>query len=439
MTGRADAPRPGGQGDGGQGNGGQGRDDARARRVPDCRRLAVYMACLGLSFALLLAAGGRGGAGAGGIVFWACAGFAVFGMIVGALAPAMGGGRAGGDLAGPQFTGPQLAGLQLALGRVPEAAAVVAGGLALAGAAGGAPAAWPSMLVLLFAGRVLVEIADLRLWLAWRAPLRPHPAASVQSTGAALAFGGFLALAFEQAAALAMALPGAWALWPSAGDGAPTAAGVAVDALLGDTIVHRALIYLFLVVVAFVADAWRLHRRERAALADLGRLLALSGFSAGSDARPGAGAAALPAALARLAEVHPGSRALLACRTINDETDAAGRAAFRAVTDFHLASRRFIKTLVPLLPLLGFVGTVIGLSITLGELPRDTADGARAAADISASLGGLAIKFQTTLLGLAGGMVASTGLNALEKAETELAAECALVVAAALGPAGPPA
>lgn len=377
--------------------------------APDCHRLSIYMACLGLSFVLLLAAGGP--PGSGGIVFWVFAGFAACGMIVGGLAPAVGRGREH-DLAGPH----------MAVGQLPQAAAAVAAVLALVAAADGTSPAWPSVLVLLFAGRVQVEIADLRLWLAWRAPLRRHPPASVQSVTAALAFGGFLALAFERAAALAARGPA------PRGEGAPTAASVTVDALLGDTPVHRVLIYLFFVVVAFVVDAWRLHRRDRAALAALGRLLE----GAGEQER-GAGLT-LPAALERLAFFHPGSRALLACRTIADGDDTAGLAAFRAVTDFHLASRRFVRSIVPLLPLLGFVGTVIGLSITLGELPRNTGDGGRAAADISASLGGLAIKFQTTLLGLVGGMAASTALNTLEKAETELMAECALVVAATASP-----
>lgn len=397
-----------------------GDDNARhgpALPGPDCQRLSIYMVCLGVSFGLMLVAGGRNGAPVpgnifavplqgGGLVFWVLAGFAALGMAVGALAPAIG----GADLAGPR----------LALGRLPHGAAVVAAGLALLGAAGGGGPAWPSVLVLLFAGRVLMEIADLRLWLAWQAPLRRHPPASVQSVAAALTFGGFLTLVFEQAIALAIRTPGLRAAFTQgAGEGGPTSASIAVDALLGDTPVHRALIFLFFVVAALIADAWRLHLRDRAALVALGALLP----------RPSA-AGALAHGVARLAPAYPGSRALLACRTIADETDAAGHAAFRAASDFHLASRRLVRSIVPLLPLLGFVGTVIGLSITLGELPRSTADGARAAADISASLGGLAIKFQTTLLGLVGGMVASTALNALEKAETELAAECALVVAA---------
>lgn len=48
--------------------------------------------------------------------------------------------------------------------------------------------------------------------------------------------------------------------------------------------------------------------------------------------------------------------------------------------------------------------------------------------DISASLAGLAVKFETTLLGLMASMISSLALNFLEKREAELAAACLLVV-----------
>lgn len=396
------------------------------QRMPNRHRQSLYMACLGLSFALLLVAVGRregvlGMSAHGGIVFWAVTGFAAFGIIVGALGPSIGDGAAREGHAGSR----------LAAGWLVQSAVAVAAGLALVTAMDGGSPTWPSVLVLLFAGRALMEVAELRLWLAWQMPLQRHAPSSVQSVGAALAFGGFLFIVFEQLAASTLRASGASEmLAPGVAGDVPTATSIAIDALLGETPVHRALIYLFFVVMAFIADAWRLYRRDRAALAALGRLLAQPEYSRKS--MENASGPTWSFAWDALASLHPGSRSLLACRTIANDADAAGQAAFRAVTDFHLASRRFIRSIVPLLPLLGFVGTVIGLSITLGELPRDTGNGARAAADISASLGGLAIKFQTTLLGLAGGMVASTALNALEKAETELMAECALLVSATL-------
>ena len=96
-----------------------------------------------------------------------------------------------------------------------------------------------------------------------------------------------------------------------------------------------------------------------------------------------------------------------------------------AMAAFHNASRRFVRGLVTLLPLLGFLGTVIGLSIALAELPRGVGAG-RGAFDIGGSLAGLAIKFETTLLGLMGGMIASSRSQCLRKVESELAADCEL-------------
>jgi biopolymer transport protein ExbB/TolQ len=98
---------------------------------------------------------------------------------------------------------------------------------------------------------------------------------------------------------------------------------------------------------------------------------------------------------------------------------------------FHQASRQFVRTLLPFLPLLGFLGTVIGLATAMGELPRGAGEQAARSFDVSASLAGLAIKFETTLLGLIASMIASFSLNMLEKRESELAAECILAVEAA--------
>jgi biopolymer transport protein ExbB/TolQ len=90
-----------------------------------------------------------------------------------------------------------------------------------------------------------------------------------------------------------------------------------------------------------------------------------------------------------------------------------------------------VRSLLPLLPLLGFLGTVIGLATAIGELPRGLTDGTGQGFDISASLAGLAVKFETTLLGLMASMISSLALNYLEKREAELAAECMLIVGSA--------
>ena len=86
------------------------------------------------------------------------------------------------------------------------------------------------------------------------------------------------------------------------------------------------------------------------------------------------------------------------------------------------------------LPLLGFLGTVIGLATSIAELPASLSDAPGRGFDISGSLAGLAIKFETTLLGLLASMTAALALNLLEKRETELSAECLRSVEAALAP-----
>ncbi|MGI6244216.1 MAG: MotA/TolQ/ExbB proton channel family protein [Pseudochelatococcus sp.] len=365
-------------------------------RAADHGKLVIYIVCLAVSFCLFLLAGGQ----ERHPLFWALAGLTVAGLAAGPLLPVIG---------------------SAAAWRAPQVAATLAAALALADAAGGG-AGWPAALVLLFASRVLSELADQRLALAWRAPLqRRLPAA--QPVGAALALGGFFALSVAQL----LALPAGEAA-PPAGDNDVMAMAIISDALHGDTAIHHALILLFCIVMAFIADAWRLHCRDVAALGALARRLN-AGESVGT---------ALPAAL----DERPGARTLLRCLSLvaqGSEPDrATGPSAFRARAELDRASRQFLRGLVPLLPLLGFLGTVIGLSVTLAQLPMDSADAGRAAIDISASLGGLAIKFQTTLLGLAGGMIASVAVALLEKAETELGAECVLLMSAApVGTPGP--
>ena len=140
---------------------------------------------------------------------------------------------------------------------------------------------------------------------------------------------------------------------------------VLAAALHGSTLLHTAIIYLFFAIAAAILDGFGQYWRQRMALA-------AGGMADSGSAKPG----------------------------------------------LQLASRRFLRSLIPLLPLLGFLGTVVGLTTALNDLPRGLAAGG--APDISASLSGLAIKFETTLLGLLGSMIAIAALNILEKKEAEL-------------------
>jgi biopolymer transport protein ExbB/TolQ len=90
--------------------------------------------------------------------------------------------------------------------------------------------------------------------------------------------------------------------------------------------------------------------------------------------------------------------------------------------------RFWATSFMQLLPLLGFLGTVIGLAVAISELPHGVTEGTGQALDISASLAGLAVKFETTLLGLIASMISSLSLSFLEKREAELAATCMLIV-----------
>ena len=87
--------------------------------------------------------------------------------------------------------------------------------------------------------------------------------------------------------------------------------------------------------------------------------------------------------------------------------------------------RRFVRTLIGFLPLLGFLGTVLGIMQALGALPAGLdANGATAdaalAGGLQESLAGIAVAFETTLLGLLGNLTASLLLAATEKAEADL-------------------
>jgi hypothetical protein len=127
------------------------------------------------------------------------------------------------------------------------------------------------------------------------------------------------------------------------------------------------------------------------------------------------------------------SKALrLMCAAAGGEWPAqppGGSLAAASFGDFQNASRRFVRNLVAILPMLGFLGTVVGLSTTLSDLPAAIGAGATPhPLDLSGALGGLAIKFQTTLLGLLTSMICGFGLALLERRELEFQAECLLVV-----------
>lgn len=94
--------------------------------------------------------------------------------------------------------------------------------------------------------------------------------------------------------------------------------------------------------------------------------------------------------------------------------------------------RRFLRTLIALLPVMGFLGTVWGIKIALSHIPRElffqdeAGDLAKAISDMTMSLKGIATAFETTLLGLLGSIAATLALAQIERAEAFHEAEYAL-------------
>ena len=262
---------------------------------------------------------------------------------------------------------------------------------------------WPQLLVTLIGSRVLATEGKLSFIQFWRHPTGREAAVEIQSIPSAIALGSFLTLVFYVV---------------------KQTTDIIVSALLGGTVVHSAIIFLFFVILSSILDAAKLHVADRFVLASFGRQIE-DDRKAGSRRDP---ASILVDEFA--VAVH--TRAFRLLNAAIETTGAKGgnpaRLAALSFDGFQAASRQFVRGLLPFLPLLGFLGTVIGLATAISELPRGLTEGADHAFDISASLAGLAVKFETTLLGLMASMISSLALNFLEKREAELAAACLLVV-----------
>jgi hypothetical protein len=275
---------------------------------------------------------------------------------------------------------------------------------------------WPQLLVTLVGSRVLTAECELEFAELWRNPGRGAAAVELQSTPAAVALGAFLTLVFYLTVPQLMPLEA----------GQPSA--ILVSAMQGGTFVHSTIVFLFFVILAVILDAIRLHVADRAVLAAFRRAVSAADLSA-----------AIPHPRSIMVGKLAASGHTRAARILTQAIDmmAGERAASDPLTalsydGFRDASRRFVRTLLPFLPMLGFLGTVIGLATAISELPHGISDATGRSFDVSASLAGLAIKFETTLLGLMASMISSLALNLLEKREAEFAAACLLAVDGAL-------
>ncbi len=79
-----------------------------------------------------------------------------------------------------------------------------------------------------------------------------------------------------------------------------------------------------------------------------------------------------------------------------------------------LAKRRQIEALARLLPMLGFLGTVIGLAGAIGAMSATMGDGSFGRASLDALFRNLALKFETSLLGLAAAIVTGLLMSAVD-------------------------
>lgn len=252
---------------------------------------------------------------------------------------------------------------------------------------------WSECLMLAIGGRLVGTAARRAFDQRWRFS-SSGPAATAQHSAAA-------ALLIAMAATLAIL-----ALVPARTPAADalSVAGLVRSALLGTTSIHVAILVAAMTALVLIVAAYGRYLWEIRAFAHL----------------RGAVRRAPPAAAppnAAWVEAHAGpfagsTTAISLAEFLSPGSDAT---RLEAAGLFHDASRQFLRRLIGLLPLLGFLGTVVGLAAAISGLPR----GLTGAVDLTASLGGLAIKFETTFLGLAAHLIGSLLVNLLDRLEWE--------------------
>jgi hypothetical protein len=108
---------------------------------------------------------------------------------------------------------------------------------------------------------------------------------------------------------------------------------------------------------------------------------------------------------------RPGARARFVLRL-------SGRGGFEPIADYLDASLRFgtdtllspLRMGVTVFPMLGFIGTVVGLSMAIQNLPAAVADKSK----LQPVLDDLYLAFDTTFLGLIGALVCIVGVRLVE-------------------------
>jgi biopolymer transport protein ExbB/TolQ len=259
-----------------------------------------------------------------------------------------------------------------------------------------AAAIWPECFVLLIGARLISEWSrqahDRQATLALAGPsmTTEQSVTAAALTGAALAI-----LTFSL-----VPLP----------DGAPSAlsvSGLLQSALRGATSVHVAILFASGTALALIGGGFVRCWREWRAFLRLRRAARTSVLPSAADAADW---------VADQADGYASTATAIYLAGLLTGTESDLRTDAAAV--HHDAARQFLRRLLGLLPLLGFLGTIVGLAAAIAGLPHGLSGGV----DLTASLGGLAIKFETTFLGLTAYLIGSLLTNLLDRLEADAGA-----------------
>lgn len=263
--------------------------------------------------------------------------------------------------------------------------------------------AWTECLMLVMSGRFLAVASSETYEQRWRTALRGPAATGEQSISAACLLGSAMTLA------ILSVIP------PLSGSAnALSVVALLHSALMAATAIHLAILFAATTALVLIASGFWRYTRECWAFARLRSAIRRARPDAATDVAAWVRNEAWPVAqsmtaisFAALFSPPSDTPAVRELRPDDLRVEAAWL--------YHEASRQFLRRLLGLLPLLGFLGTVVGLAVATSGLPR----GLSGSVDLTESLGGLAIKFETTFLGLAVYLIGSLLVNLLDRLELE--------------------
>lgn len=279
---------------------------------------------------------------------------------------------------------------------------------------------WPNLLILICAGALLNQLRAhtiLRLWDypdgGSTAPLAP-PRVSI---GNSLVIALFLTLAFY---ALLVSLP----------DSPPLFLGLK-RLFIGNHAIYYVLMLVFWWAATILASDYLAVLRERR---HLNAVKGLMSSSEGSRITPALALSLLTAIEQRWQPVHQSQVVSRVHEVLSERVLAASDAVINRLQqrlddiDFQRVeiTRGFLNTMLWSLPLLGFMGTIMGIIQTIGAFSGVLSSGKEAAALLE-SLSGLSLAFETTLIGLVAALIGGYLLSVVRRDEAEINAEMAVL------------